>query len=196
MTVTGTCFGISTDGETVSLAGVVGALGWIVNNMNLGTTVVNCSANSTDANTFNTDVAITTLTQKLYNGGSLLYNSAGNSALADNSPPMPGLIRVAAVDQAGNLASFSNYGSYITCAAAGVNVPAIHNGTPIDTLVTWNGTSFSSPYFAGSTLCLMRKGLTAVQAHNIIMQTASTYAQSTGGALAVPNLQAAYAAAP
>lgn len=56
------------------------------------------------------------------------------------------VIAVSATDQNDNLASFSNYGSWIDVAAPGVGVFTTNSGGGYG---GWNGTSFSSPNVAG-----------------------------------------------
>ena len=58
----------------------------------------------------------------------------------------PGVIGVAATDQNGGKASFSNYGSYVDVAAPGVNIASTYPG---NRYVGMNGTSMASPHVAG-----------------------------------------------
>lgn len=56
-------------------------------------------------------------------------------------------VAVAATDAGDNLASFSNYGSWITLSAPGTSILTTNNGGGYG---YWNGTSFASPIAAGA----------------------------------------------
>lgn len=80
--------------------------------------------------------------------GAVLVAAAGNSA--SESPEYPAAyencISVAAVDDQGVLASFSNFGDTVDLAAPGVNVLSTYKGSSY----AWSsGTSMSSPQVAG-----------------------------------------------
>lgn len=82
--------------------------------------------------------------------------SAGNSSAdAYGAQPAncPGVIAVAATDQSGAKASFSNYGSTVSIAAPGVNIESTSNtGLTVpanDAYATMSGTSMAAPHVAG-----------------------------------------------
>lgn len=74
--------------------------------------------------------------------GGLIFNAAGNDGMYDSNPKVPYLIVVSAIDSAGQLASWSNYGAPIWFTAPGVNVVCTQ-GTGQAVYVS--GTSFASP---------------------------------------------------
>jgi subtilisin family serine protease len=77
-----------------------------------------------------------------YNGGGLLFNSAGNDGMFDSSARTPYLIVISAIDSTEALASFSTYGNPLWFTAAGVNVVSSDvNSKPLIA----SGTSFSCP---------------------------------------------------
>jgi subtilisin family serine protease len=80
--------------------------------------------------------------------GAVVFASAMNdSSSAPYYPAACGhVVAVSATDANDHLASFSNYGSWITLAAPGTNILSTMNGGGYG---YWNGTSFSSPIAAG-----------------------------------------------
>ncbi len=59
---------------------------------------------------------------------------------------------VAAVDDSDVKAIFSNYGSYVSVSAPGVN---LYSAFPGNTFATWSGTSFAAPVVAGQAALLL-----------------------------------------
>ena len=83
-----------------------------------------------------------------WNHGVVIVAAAANAST--NTPyypaALPNVIAVSAVDQNDNLASFSNYGNWITVSAPGVSVYTTANGGGY---LYGSGTSVSSPIVAG-----------------------------------------------
>lgn len=90
--------------------------------------------------------------QRARDAGILFVAAAGNSRVdMDKRPQYPAgyevenIISVAAVDNAGQLASFSNYGRSVHVAAPGVNILS----TTPSGLKSWSGTSMACPHVSG-----------------------------------------------
>lgn len=92
--------------------------------------------------------------QRADQGGALFVaassNSAGNNDIQPVYPAtynVPNIISVAAIDNRGSLADFSNYGrSSVHVAAPGVNVFSSVQGGKYD---SWSGTSMATPHVSG-----------------------------------------------
>jgi subtilisin family serine protease len=80
--------------------------------------------------------------------GGLIFAAAMNQAVSTPYYPAacPHVVAVSATDSNDRLASFSNYGSWITLAAPGTGILTTANGGGYS---YWNGTSFASPIVAG-----------------------------------------------
>ena len=100
---------------------------------------------------------------------SVVVAAAGN---AESDVPfwpaaMKQVVAVAAVDAAGNKASFTNFGDWVDCAAPGDQITSTFPswkptsstfGQAIDGWACWSGTSFSAPYLAGLIAAEMTAG--------------------------------------
>jgi subtilisin family serine protease len=114
---------------------------------------------------------------------------------------LPNVICVAAVDNRGALASFSNYGATsVDLAAPGVDVVSYTAGGQ---LAWWDGTSMAAPYVAAAAeLALAHTPtLTAPQLHDAIIQSAQPLSAlasrtSSGGMIDAADLVARTAALP
>ena len=95
--------------------------------------------------------------------GVLFIAAAGNDSrhMTDSSPSYPAsyassnIISVAAIDSAGKLASFSNYGTaHVDLGAPGVNimstVPKSAKGSVTSSYAAYNGTSMATPHVTGA----------------------------------------------
>lgn len=104
-----------------------------------------------------------------WNHGVVIVAAAANAST--NTPyypaALPNVIAVSAVDQSDNLASFSNYGSWITVSAPGVSVYTTANGGGY---LYGSGTSVSSPIVAGLAALVFSENpnLTNTQVVNLI----------------------------
>lgn len=110
--------------------------------------------------------------------GAVFVAAAGNSsANNDNNPgypasyDTPNMIAVSAIDNRGQLASFSSYGKKkVHVGAPGVNVLSVTtNG-----FESWSGTSMATPHVSGIAALLMshETGLTNLQVKERILKTA------------------------
>lgn len=83
-----------------------------------------------------------------WNKGALVFASAMNSSVSDPYYPAACVhaVAVSATDSNDHLASFSNFGSWITLSAPGTNILTTMNGGGYG---YWSGTSFASPIAAG-----------------------------------------------
>ncbi|MFC2947694.1 S8 family serine peptidase [Virgibacillus sediminis] len=83
-----------------------------------------------------------------YQQGILVIAAAGNDGISDPSYPASYefVISVAATNEAGNPASFSNFGNMIDIAAPGTNIISPNH---LNTYSSANGTSFSAPVVSG-----------------------------------------------
>ncbi|MBS1955940.1 MAG: S8 family serine peptidase [Cyanobacteria bacterium SZAS-4] len=111
-----------------------------------GCRLINLSVNANVPFTFANQAVHPVLFQSFidfYNGGGLLFNSAGNDGQFDNSPRTPYLIVISACNANQGLANFSTRGKPLWFTAAGKNVVSSDvNSQPL----TADGTSFSCPY--------------------------------------------------
>src|SRR6266487_312963 len=80
--------------------------------------------------------------------GAIIFASAMNNSTSTPYYPAAcsNVVAVSATDSSDNLATFSNFGSWIDIAAPGTSIYTTTNGGGYG---TWNGTSFSSPLSAG-----------------------------------------------
>ena len=106
--------------------------------------------------------------------GSIVFASAMNNST--NTPYYPAActnaVAVSATDQNNTLASFSDYGNWITLAAPGNNILTTNEGGGYG---YWYGTSFSSPIAAGVAALILSVNptLSASAVVNMLEQTAT-----------------------
>lgn len=103
----------------------------------------------------------------------ILFVSAGNTGLVDESAPTSSMVVVSATDQNDALCSFSTFGPGLTCSAPGVGI--ITTARVVDGSY-WNcwGTSYASP-ITGAVVALMMSvnpNLTVAQYISILKSTA------------------------
>lgn len=121
--------------------------------------------------------------------GALVFAAAMNEAVAEPYYPAacPKAIAVSATDSNDRLASFSNFGSWITLAAPGTGILSTATGGGYS---FWNGTSFSAPIAAGvaALVLAVNPALTNAEVLTILKKTAELPA---GAALPVSTIGAA-----
>jgi subtilisin family serine protease len=130
----------------------------------------------------------------------VFVTAAGNSAVSNDVVPsypasykVANVLTVAAVDSAGNLASFSNYGATsVDVAAPGVN---IYSTAPGGGYQMMSGTSMATPHVAGVAALLLSRepNLTASQVVQRIRATVKPVA-SLAGRLMAPGIVSAFRA--
>ena len=108
-----------------------------------------------------------------WNKGVVIVASAGNESTSAPLYPaaLNNVIAVSASDQSDNLASFSNFGSWVDVAAPGTFIYTTNNGGSYG---SWHGTSFSSPLVAGLAALIfsLNPNLTSAQVVDILRSSA------------------------
>ena len=109
-----------------------------------------------------------------WNKGALIVAAAGNSGTASLDYPaaLPNVVSVAAVDQSGTRAGFSNYGPGLSISAPGVQILTLSANNDVHYL---SGTSLATPFVAGVAALLLsvEPTLTNVELWNILNETAA-----------------------
>lgn len=128
-------------------------------------------ANASFAGVFRS-ASVASAAQYLKSKGGLLFVSAGNSNINENSPANTSMIPVAATDSADLKASFSAYGDYVAITAPGVGIYTTGSDGGYRSA---SGTSFSSPIAAGVAALMMaaKPTLTAAQVESLLYSTAT-----------------------
>lgn len=108
-----------------------------------------------------------------WNKGAVIVAAAANNSTSTPYYPAAcaNVMAISATTSSDTLASFSNYGSWITLAAPGTSIYSTNNGGGYG---AWNGTSFSSPITAGLAALVLSTNplLTNAQAVEIMKQNA------------------------
>lgn len=114
--------------------------------------------------------------QRAHDAGIVFIAAAGNSSMNNDVSPtypatysVPNIISVAAIDNKGQLASFSNYGkTTVHVGAPGVNVLS----TTPSGYQSWSGTSMATPHVSGvAAILLAHEKLTNVELKERLMAT-------------------------
>lgn len=119
--------------------------------------------------------------------GALFVAAAGNESNNNDSNPtypatydVPNVLSVAAIDNRGQLASFSNYGkTKVHVGAPGVNIVSSITGTRYD---SWSGTSMATPHVSGMAVLLAsaEPNLTGIEMKERILSTSKPLAGLRG----------------
>ncbi|QIP16045.1 S8 family serine peptidase [Spirosoma aureum] len=119
--------------------------------------------------------------------GIMFIAAAGNSGTNNDTSPsypsnynLPNVIAVAAIDQNGGLASFSQYGANtVDIGAPGVG---IYSTTAFDTYSSYNGTSMATPHVTGAVALYAstHPGASVAQIRNAILSSAVPTASLSG----------------
>ncbi len=109
--------------------------------------------------------------------GALIVAAAGNSGTGtlDYPASLPDVVSVAAIDETGQRASFSNYGPGLDISAPGDRILTLDGGSDSATNVHYlRGTSFSTPFVSGAAALLLSVdgNLTNSELWNILNRTA------------------------
>ena len=106
-----------------------------------------------------------------WNSGSVVIAAAGNDGVSTTFEPASyaNAIAVGAVDSSNNVASFSNYGTWVDVTAPGVSIAST---TPNNGYAYKSGTSMASPHVAGLAGLLASQGRSNSNIRAAIEQTA------------------------
>jgi subtilisin family serine protease len=147
------------EGSTGYTSDAISAIEYSVNK---GASIINCSWGGNEYNQ--------ALRDAMENSSALFVCAAGNSGENTDISPvypacfnLPNIISVTALDNNGNLASFSNYGSNVNIAAPGVDIISTMPG---NTYGFMSGTSAAVPFVAG-TAALLKSSDSSLTASDI-----------------------------
>src|SRR3989475_3738003 len=142
-----------------------------------GAKVINLSLGTNE--TFGGPTDIQVAVDYAWSRGALVAAVAGTAGTRppDYPAPLPNVVPVAAIDETGLKASFSNYGSGLDLAAPGDRILTLDGNNQVHYL---RGTSFAAPFVTGAAALLLSvdPGLTNVELWNILNSTA---VQPSGG---------------
>jgi len=142
-----------------------------------GAKVINLSLGTNE--TFGGPTDIQFAIDYAWSRGALVVAAAGNAGTGTLDYParLPNVVSVAAIDETGLKASFSNYGPGLDLAAPGDRILTLDGNNQVHYL---RGTSFAAPFVTGAAALLLSvdPGLTNVELWNILNSTA---VQPSGG---------------
>src|SRR3989441_10659885 len=143
-----------------------------------GAKVINLSLGTNE--TFGGPTDIQLAVDYAWSRGALVVAAAGNAGTGTLDYParLPNVVSVAAIDETGLKASFSNYGPGLDLAAPGDRILTLDGNNQVHYLT---GTSFAAPFVTGAAALLLSAdpALTNVELWNILNSTA---VQPSGGA--------------
>jgi subtilisin family serine protease len=117
--------------------------------------------------------AVRAAVKSAWTAGAVLVASMGNDGCACKEYPAayPNVIAVGAMNETGNVANFSDTGTWISLVAPGVHILSTYKG---GVYRVGSGTSQAAPYVAGVALLVRsaNPGLTNVQVRSILLNTA------------------------
>ena len=154
------------------------AIHWAAQN---GAKIINLSLGTNE--TFGGPTDIQLAIDYAWSQGALVVAAAGNGGISTLDYParLPNVVSVAAIDETGRKASFSNYGSGLDLAAPGTTIFTLGGGTNSQ-LHTLQGTSFAAPFVSAVAALLLSvdPNLTNVELWNILNSTAVQPGGGTG----------------
>jgi len=143
-----------------------------------GAKVINLSLGTNE--TFGGPTDIQLAVDYAWSRGALVVAAAGNAGTPTIDYParLPNVVSVAAIDETGQKAAFSNYGSGLDLAAPGDRILTLSGNNQVHYL---RGTSFAAPFVTAAAALLLSvdPNLTNVELWNILNSTA---VQPSGGA--------------
>src|SRR5438128_9386466 len=140
-----------------------------------GAKVINLSLGTNETPIEPTDIHLAI--DHAWSKGALIVAAAGNAGVGrlDYTARLPEVVSVAAIDESGQRASFSNYGTGLDLSAPGTRIDTLNGGNnQLNNVHSLQGTSFSTPFVSGIAGLLLsaEPGLTNVQLWNILNMTA------------------------
>jgi subtilisin family serine protease len=140
-----------------------------------GAKVINLSLGTNETFIGPTDIQLAV--NYAWSKGALIVAAAGNSGTSTLDYParLANVVSVAAIDESGQRASFSNYGNGLDLSAPGTRIVTLNGGNNQPNNVHYlQGTSFSTPFVSGAAALLLSvdPSLTNVELWNILNSTA------------------------